>query len=323
MAREILGYEFEMPFMPAGGAINGHNLELIDVQVRDVIRSPAAAANVGTTTPARHEGNPGRAYHHDSKTGTTVNALQFPNEGLSAILDLVPELTEFAEGHGKLIFWNIASLPGDDPTSVIPVMAEKLLEAGAQAIEVNLGCRSFEGGVLGHNIDAVQALRDAMRQRIGVDQNWTEKWPALSEGKAVLAKGLAENMEGIKVVTASNSFPIHGQYRVDGEVVLDAPPGTGGKSDRATRGLARYSLMLAAHVLPPNIAIISANGVDDGFEVFQRTENQHGLVERRALLTSGVTALMEGEKRGLSYGQTITRMAEEYADVPERVASGN
>lgn len=320
MAGEFLGYEFEVPFAPAAGAINGHNLEVIRAHTLDVLRSPTAAAWIGTTPPRYNEGNPGRAFYHDPVTGLTLNAMKFPSEGLPAVLELVPELTQQAEDYGKPIVWNIATLEEDDPVEVLPVMAEQLFETGAQGVEINLSCPSFGQNIIGYNIELVYAIREAVRAQVGLNQNILEKWPVFINGKDPLIVPMCENLAGIRGVTVSNSVPITGRHLVEGGPVIDAASNTGGKSGRYMRGIAHLSLMAAAQRLPDGVALITANGVDSGAEVYVRTAGHTSLMGNRAVLATAVTAYMYGEEIGASYGQTATRFAEEYAEALEGAA---
>lgn len=323
--REFAGYSIEVPFGPAAGAVNGASRELFVQHMRQVLRSAAAFGLGGTTTKNGGPGNAhfGRTYFHNPATGETVNSMGLPSIGIEGIEEVFPELRKLADDEGKPLGASVSSAMGEDPVAVFPELVERSLLAGAVFVEANYSCPNqiTDDGerepILSYDYHKALEVRAAILERIGTDQFFGEKWsPPVGEKAGVIRK-LASSLwttEGVYYVAGPNTLPGYELHDDEGKPALDVPGNKGGLSGPATRALGREMAEKIRSSLPPAIKVVNCLGVDSGHEVYIRVDRLG------ADLATGVTIYFENEARGIDYGQTATRVAEEYA---EAAASDN
>lgn len=311
-------FEIEFPFGPSAGAINGINEELVLLKAIDSLRSPAGLTKTGSFTWNRQEGNEpiyGRCYYHNPITGETVNCMGMPNIGYKRAAELHPRLQKMARHFGKLLIPSISVGKGAVAAEALPKMAYAFTSAGASIIEVDYNCSNIirEDGsrepVMGYEPDMLFEVHDKVFEEIGSDVIIVINLPPyINQYRRLVptvVKGLRQ-ARGRIAVNVSNAIGDQQVYTENGGPALETPGNLGGLSGPATIEIARNQLDIFRHALPRRIGIISCNGVFNGQEIFQRVHNQG------ADLTAGVTVFYENETRGLSYGETASRIAEEY-----------
>lgn len=319
MSYQFAGKEIDVPFGPAAGAINGPNTDLLLKQAHQVLLSPVGAAWVGSFTKEPSEGNAGhgRTYYHNPITGETVNSMGLPNIGIAQAEKVVPGLAQMAANLGKVLVASVSPAKGEDPAKVLPELVERMLAAGAPAVEANYSCpnKITDDGnrepILGYDPIAVSAVRYEILQRIGEHQVFIEKWPPYEDEKALIGNKMAHailEFSGVRYVSLPNTRPNQLIMDESGSYALDVPGHVGGMSGPATREMGRDQLRFMRALLPQYIGIISCSGVDSGNEVFHRVERLG------ADFTAGVSLYFNNEAKGMNYGQTGVRIAEEFAE---------
>jgi dihydroorotate dehydrogenase len=324
--KELAGYEIEVPFGPAAGVVNGPNLELLAERVKDCLRSPVSAGKFGSITwegGPGNEGDYGVVYYHNPVTGQTVNSMGLPNVGFHVAVREYPELRKFAEALGKPLVPSLSPGKGEDPVMVLPRMAEGFAEAGAPAIEINYSCPNKITGegarepILAYDVEQMAEIDGEIVRVVGTGVAVIRKLaPYVGEKKLLIPKvgELYAQAGGDVWLNLSNTI---GGQRIPNEMgdpALKVPDNMGGMSGPYTAEMARDQLIRFKKILPAGIGVISCNGVIDGSEVFHRTD------ELRADLTEGATVYFENERRGISYGQTGQRVAEQYAEAVDASA---
>jgi dihydroorotate dehydrogenase len=318
--RMFAGYEIDFPFGPAAGAINGPNAEEIRNKIRDVIRSPAGFALWGSLTWTGGLGNDhyGRTYYHNYLTGQTVNSMGLPNVSINQGVKIQRELGKEAEAEGKPLIPSISPGKDEDPLVLLPGMAYALADSGAKIIEVNYSCPNKITGegrepILGYELDTMLEIDDAIARAVGHHVLIIAKLPLYVAEKRALIPAVADGFgraRGRRALGLSNTLGNQQILTEFCEPALDVPGNLGGLSGPALKETARDQLVEFRSSLPEEVRILSYNGVDSGREIYHRVD------ELGADLAGGVTVLWENEKRGQSFGQTLTELAEEYAEEP-------
>lgn len=107
-------------------------------------RSKVTRIKVGTYTRFLHEGNGGDTYYFDPATKTGINSRNLPSEGLEPLIrsGQFGTMRSYAHSFGKALW---ASIVGDTPEEFAD-LAEMAFRAGADGVELDLGCPSrFKG----------------------------------------------------------------------------------------------------------------------------------------------------------------------------------
>lgn len=325
---EFLGIEAEIPFAPAGGAINGPNVDSIIERTRAVLRSPLSISRWASATYNGGEGNEpkyGRVYYHNSLTGQTVNSLGLPSVDIATMVSVFPELEKEAEDRGKAIIPGISGAVGDQPQYVLPEMAARLVEAGAKRIEVNYSCpnKFDESGkleaTLSHDLETMEEVDDLIIERVGEDIWVVRKIAPLVGNKKALIPGTIDFFARRKGRVALSFNTVGGQIILteDGEPALDVPGNVGGLSGPATKQIGRNMLRVFRANLPERVQIDSPLGVDDGAEVYERVDVMG------ANFSSGVTVYWENDNNKINFEQTGRRIADEYYVAKEAALEAN
>ncbi len=322
MTNEFLGHQIEIPFAPAAGAINGPNLESIKAQLREIYVSPLQVARWASATYNGGLGNEplyGRVYYHNELTGQTVNSLGLPSVSIEAMEQALPDLLQEAEDRGKILIPGVSAAAGDDPLEVLPEMAERLVEAGAERIELNYSCPNKiteDGGreaILSHDLETMIEVDEAVVARVGTGIWVVRKIAPLVAQRSTLIIPTANYFANVpgKVAISFNTVGGQSILTETGEPALQVPGNVGGLSGPATKMIGRNMLTEFRKRLPKRVQIDSALGVSTGAEIHVRVD------ELGADIASGVTVFMENEGRGKTYSQIARRIADQYYDAKE------
>lgn len=322
MSHHFLGYEVDVPFGPAAGAINGVNEDVLLQKARQVLRSPVGAEWIGSFTWNGGPGNEpeyGVAYYHNKLTGQTVNSMGLPNIGYHRAVELYPELKKEADDYGKPVIPSISPGKGEDPAVVLPDMVAGFVEAGAPIVEVNYSCPNKidkSGGrepLLGNDPEIMFSIDEEITRRVGDDIWVIRKLPPYLGEKKQLIPTVTDGFNKTKGRVALNiSNTVGGQKILTelGEPALNVPDNIGGMSGPATIEIGRDQLRrFRTELLLSRVVLISSLGVTTGQEVHYRVDEGRG-----AVFTSGVTLYTENESAGIDYGKTGVKIAEEYAE---------
>jgi len=320
-----------VPFGPAAGAINGCIEEEMEAKIIDVARSYGRRKiKWGSTSWAGGLGNSGRTYHHNEITGITVNAMGLPNIGHPRAKKFQKKMQPVVEEYGMSLVPSFSPGVGEDPFTVLPDMAYGFVEAGATEIEVNLSCpnKLEEGGkavepVLGHDLDASFEIAEKVLETVGPGITVDFKEPPMLGEKKVLIEDVADRFIMLGGVFVKNKIIVVPFNTIGNQSVLDewGEPAlsvgekginVGGASGVAFAKMARAGLAKFRTSLPPETGITSSVGAADGAEVYLRVD------EMGADDAEGVTIFWENERKGISFGETITRVAEQYFEIKVR-----
>jgi dihydroorotate dehydrogenase len=316
------GYEFDgVPFGPAAGTISGRNKEEMEGSILDIARSQAEGIKWGSLTDG---GGPGNSetfypvYYHNPFTGQTVNSIGLENIGSEDGTAFQIKMQPKVEEHGKPLVPSISPGKGEDPTVVLPRMAYRLAEAGAKIIEVNYSCPNKlttgeqREAILSHDRERVEELNTSIRHEVGPDITIIRKEaPMVGEHKSLIPK-VGDFYKYLSPKDAVNLSNTIGGQRIPNELgdpALGVPGNLGGMSGPYTKEAGRNQLKELRPRLPIGVGVISCLGVNDGYEVYHRV---HDL---GADYTEGVTVFWENKKHGISFGQTVDRIASLYAEI--------
>jgi dihydroorotate dehydrogenase len=316
------GYEFEgVPFGPGAGAINGQGEEEMEKNVIDVARSQAEGVKWGSLT---WNGGPGNTetynpvFYHNPATGQTVNSIGLANIGIKKGVAFQQKLQPVVESYGKPFMPSVSPGKGEDPTVVLPAMVYALAEVGAKIVEVNYSCpnKLLTGeqreAILSHDRERVEEIDTSIRHEVGPEITIIRKEaPAVGEHRGLIPiiGDLYGTLSEKDAVNLSNTI---GGQRIPNELgdpALGVPGNLGGMSGPYTKEAGRDQLKELRPRIPIGVGIISCLGVNDGYEVYHRVHHLG------ADYTEGVTVFWENKKHGISFGQTVDRIASHYAEV--------
>jgi dihydroorotate dehydrogenase len=325
---EFAGYDIELPFGPAAGVLNGVNEEKLIEQTIDCLRSPVGLAWMGSFTLNPSLGNEptyGQVYSYDKTTGRAINHMGLPNIGFDRARKIYPELKKVADEYGKPLIPSVSLGRGERAPEVLPQMVEGFVEAGASIVEVNYSCPNLGGKdwhqILGYDVRKMQDVDAAITNRVGEDVIISRKLPPYDENMSDMANTaiyVFEKAPGIKILNLSNTKPSKTAYYelVESETgkakykdFINQIDGLAGESGPALAqvGLRQLAKFKRAVNYEANINLMSCLGVMSGKDVLER--KQLG-----ALASSAVTLYIENETKGISYGETGVRVAEQYLE---------
>jgi dihydroorotate dehydrogenase len=201
-------------------------------------------------------------------------------------------------------------------------MVARLVNVGAKIVEVNLSCpnKVTEGEkrepILGRDRDTVEEIDELIRAEVGPEITIIYKEPPFVGEHIILIPKVAEfymraAKKGRVAANLSNTIGDSSIPNIDGDPALGVPGNRGGMSGPYTKGAGRKQLEMIKPKLPEEIGAVSNLGVDNGYEVYLRTH------ELGADYAEGVTVFWENKKYGVSFGETMQRVAESYAEYLE------
>lgn len=308
----LAGHELESPLVSAAGSISLASSETILRGVDELTDTGIGAITLGSFTLLPRVGNEvlfgGPVYHHET-SGRTYNSVGLPNVGLTAAVELAPEISERAHDRGKIVIFG--GSPSAEPELGNSVdqavrLTSNLLATEADLVELSVSCPNIvlkSGGrkpILGYDLDAMQNLVDKLHTEIGTTDRLGLKLPPYlsaaeaqlfpgTEAKDQLVPDLAKILRSQNVfrfLTVCNTIPNQVAKDDAGQYILSVPGGMGGLSGAATKEVGRNQLRLWGE--HSNAEIISVLGVDSGKELVIR--RQLG-----AVAAGGVTFLWEAK----------------------------
>lgn len=343
----LYGGEVPLPAGPAPGALNELWIEAYRAHYRDIVfNSPALVVPLGSICTKPNAGNAlkfsdpqtgrlARDFYHDTVTGESVNSIGLKQFGIEEALYVLPDLAKIAEHKGKILKVSVSSLGDEDASVVLPELMERVFEMAGNSVtevtvEANLGCpnKVDEAGgrhpVLAQDELATEITLTAIKERLGEGLSYG---PKLSYYKPEEIDGVTDYHKlkrilgivariGSDFVSLSNTEIGVKLTMPDGTYALDNIPGNvGGGSGPAHRESGYQQLLVARKELPDSIDIVSTNGVYDGAEVRRREL-------AGAVFSEMVTRLwVESEREGISYGDVLRRVYQEYINAREAEAS--
>lgn len=298
-SRLFEGYkDGRVPFGPAAGAINGNVEEEIIAKVKDVARSPAWAVAYGSITRDERIITDG-VYEHDPTIGRTYNRMKLPNIGYDKAKKFVSLLKKITDEAGIPLVVSIAAGENDDPLRVVPEMTYRLAERGVDFIEVDYSCPSLRGKdgrakpLAGYNPKALFEIDGYIKDQVDGVEIISKLPPYLNEHAALVDE------VAVRHESSARRF---------GRTMINISNSIEGVSGPYTQKVGRGQLREFRPRVSEKVGIISNLGVNHGAEVYHRVH------EQGADFTQGVTVFIENEQRGISYGETVNRIAHQYAE---------
>lgn len=128
--------ELEHALMNAAGLVKDL------VGVKRFAASPVSAVVLGSITVEARMGNSGNVYYKDAGLRFALNSLGMPNKGLKYLRekDRLERMVAICHTAGKPLIINIAGFTAKE----YGILAKFAVEAGVDAVEVNLGCPNIK-----------------------------------------------------------------------------------------------------------------------------------------------------------------------------------
>lgn len=200
--------------------------------VKKLLGSAVTRIKVGSMTRKPRSGNlpipGGRTYYYNNETMSTLNALGMPNVGIDEFEKLLPEMVSLAHAAGKELWVSVA---GEYPEE-FSELAEICFAAGADGVELNLGCPNVHDGgvskpIFSYHPELVEEVLDLMTMRFyGQNRKISVKIsPVPNDVLAKLARVINSNVV-VTEVTATNTLPNQEMKDGAGSPALSfTPPG--------------------------------------------------------------------------------------------------
>lgn len=240
---------------------------------RALANSALTEVTLGSFTQAPRSGNTGQTFYFENgllgRGG--INSLGMPNGGLPFMQQELPEAARIIHDHDKLLRVSIAG----DTENEIRTLAEAAQHAGADTVEVNLGCPNvWDGGKQKRiwSFDYELVARAIIAARQGCSRRIALKLSPISDPFQFtqLLEHLSEHHNMFEEVVCSNTFPngyLYDDQRRRG--AIDPAGGLGGVSGSFMLPIACGQVKRAREVLPMTISVVGAGGIKDGHSLHQ------------------------------------------------------
>lgn len=263
LATELMGIAFEHPLMNAAGTCK--TLE----DVRKISRSATAAIMVGSITKETRAGNSGSVYWYGQ--GFSMNSLGLPNPGADYYRENIPEMVGIAHEVRKPLFVSVAGFSPEEDAE----LSALAIEAGADAVELNLGCPNVWSGNEQKRIACFDPLLVAevlrcVEDKVGVGARVSVKISPFSDPfmLAEVAKVIAKSQLA-KAITAINTFPNSFVFDDSGQSRITPGGGLAGMAGPALKPIGLGQVKQLRAILPERIQIVGVGGVSDGSSVLE------------------------------------------------------
>ncbi|MBI4049906.1 MAG: tRNA-dihydrouridine synthase [Candidatus Doudnabacteria bacterium] len=259
----LMGLQFEHPVFNAPGEVK--RLE----HVKALCSSAAVAIMVGSITWEQRDGNAGNVYYPGPEF--SLNSLGLPNGGREYYRKHLPDMVRMAHDAGKPLFVSVA---GFSPHEYLR-LADLVAEAGADAVELNLGCPNVwdggqQKGILSFEPDRIDETLGLLKFEL--DLPVSLKLSPYSDPGMIprIAEVLKRHADMVKAISAVNCFPNALKFGDDGQPVITPGQGLAGLGGPAMRPIALGQVFQWFKVLPTRyIQIIRVGGASHGKDVFE------------------------------------------------------
>jgi len=256
----FLGKTLDHPIMNAAGTCK--RLE----EVQKLAKSAVSAIMVGSITKEPREGNPGNVWEHLGSY--SLNSLGLPNPGADYYRQNIPEMKKLAHDNGKLLFVSVAGFSPDEYAE----LAAMAVEAGADFIELNLGCPNVWGS--GGQKPIASFDRDLIGKIIQsvFDKNLLEFGCKVSPYSNPLELAAAVEVFNwfkacVGFVTTCNTFPNAYGCHQDGRQLIAVGKGLAGFAGPAMKALGLGQAIQFRDLLDPMTEVIGVGGIGNGQDV--------------------------------------------------------
>jgi dihydroorotate dehydrogenase (fumarate) len=227
---------------------------------------------VGSYTLATTIGNPGKTYHYDGQTGTSINSIGLTNGGKPYLQKNLREMVKIAESSGKILG---ISVSGETPLENV-ILIKIAIDAGVQYFEVNTAC----GNIIDENTDRSKpiacynpyAMENLFEVIATVPFDNTRHYKAFKVGKypnfydidglGLLHKNYSV-FNGVVTSNTEKSTIVDDNNRP----VIDPDGGFGGLGGRPLKPGVLGQVTKWRKVLPPDMDVIAVGGIFTGKDV--------------------------------------------------------
>jgi dihydroorotate dehydrogenase (fumarate) len=252
-----------LPLMNAAGIVK------TEADASRFLKLPLPALVMGSYTLEERAGNPGTSFFSQPRLGS-VNALGLPGPGINEWTDTVAAVSQRASNNSKELWVSVAGFSASE----FGLLADAALVAGADRVELNLGCpNAIEDGkrkaIASYSPqavhDAVAAADRAMEGRpnalLGVKLS-----PILDAGLLEEVCAVLDQFSSISFVTAINTVP--NCLALNGDrSAINVLDGLGGMGGEAVKWIALGQLQQLGSMLRSDIDLIAVGGVITGQDV--------------------------------------------------------
>ena len=263
------------PLMNAAGTCKTVEAVKDLAKVQDI-----GAILLGSVTLLPRDGNSDTTYF--STPYGSINSVGMQNFGMDAYEKHIPDMVSIAHGVDKKFGVSVAGVTGPEE---FVILSERACAAGADFIELNIGCpnvrdRGSKHQILTFNLNGIQQMLTLLEKRLDRNMFVSVKISPISDPLYIeeLAKMIGE-FELIKAVTAINTFPNGHALTEAREQVITNGKGLGGIAGPALGMIGKGQVLQYSMHLPSRMQIIAAGGISTGRDVLDYETNGAGLFQ--------------------------------------------
>ena len=231
------------------------------------LQTPAGAIVAGSYTLEERVGNPGNVYY--STEFGTLNSLGLPGPALRVWTGWVREVTRRSREMGKLVWVSVAGFNPEE----YRICSEAALEAGADVIELNLGCPNvWEKGdqkpIVSYSKEQVVHVLDSIKASIGTERPIGVKLsPILDPVVLAQVDGVIRESGIVSFVTAINTVP--NAFAIDsGRPAIEFGHHLAGMSGPPIRWIG-LGQIVQHRLAVPGVALVGVGGIETGADLEQ------------------------------------------------------
>ncbi len=230
--------------------------------VRAFAPSPVCAVLVGSYTVEARPGNSGGTFFDGGSFA--LNSLGLPSPGLQELKPLVSETSRIARDFGKPLW---ASIAGFSVPEYLQLLSESV-EAGADAIEINLGCPNVwddgnQKSIWSYDLSAIKELAAAIDGLGPVPIPYGFKLSPVLDPVLMSAIHSLIRETDVSFLTAINTVPNAFEVSASGPPAIRSGAGLAGLSGEAVRPVALGQVKMHRDALP-NLDIVGVGGISSG-----------------------------------------------------------
>lgn len=261
LERNLTGLRLSSPLMIAAGCCKTEG------DVRQVLRTGVAAVVIGSITTEPRAGNEGITFWSDPAGVYALNSLGLPNPGMRYWQTELPALLDRAHRNDQHL---IVSVAGFGPQE-FGVLTAAMLEAGADAVELNLGCPNLwqdgdQKPIFSFDTGLIVSVLTEVTRRVGADARIGVKLSPYSDPTMLLRVGATLALfPVVKYIATSNTFP-NGLAFVAEKRAIAPAEGKGGVGGAAMKPIA-LGQVAQFHALLPDMPIVGTGGINSAHDV--------------------------------------------------------
>lgn len=185
-------------------------------------RSAMTHVTIGSITVEPRVGNSGDVYYYHPTEHWSLNSLGLPNMGLTAYMQILPEMRQRIHAAGKTMCVSVAGFAPEEYAN----LAYESFASGADEVELNLGCPNVWGKegqkpIASYHPELTAEILAHVKKRMGGKKVKVKISPVMDLD---ILTGLAKSIEESDVVycvVASNTLPNQNKAREDGRPALN------------------------------------------------------------------------------------------------------